>query len=327
MSNKQRVLDFIKHDRTLQGAKEIYNSLPNKSLSFNASLNRMRPTEANIKQVAYQLCKAVGLEERQMLALWGAKVVPAEKEEKERGIVITLDSAGGSTDRRSSEVSSWKPRLISFNAEAAAWKDIQGMASDVSEATERSAEGRSKIDLLAFLQEERNLALQEESKTVPLEIKKSIKLREQFPFLREKDCPAVLKLLVNNMITAYENYKKGRAKLFDSLTEAEEADLARDIVDNFIENKQAFAELEHYKKSGEILGEHPIFEEQKIIEDLDSLSAEELNKKDGALRKNISTNKKKAAETEDAEEKAKYESAVEFYSWQAKYVKSLLKKK
>lgn len=315
MSNKQKVLDYIKHDRSLTGARNIYNSLPNKSLSFLASINRLRATDSNIKQVAYQLCKAVGIPERQMLALWQNKVVPA-KAEKETKVVKLEPKEETLADK-----------ILAFDPEKAEWGDIQSLAADISDETEREAEGRKKVDLLAFIQAEKENVLSEIAKEIPVQVKQSIKIREQFPFLRKKDCPEVLKLLVNDLITAYETYKEGRTKLFDSMTQKEEAILAGDIVENFIENKQAFAELEHYAKTGQLLGEHPIFEERKIKEDLEKLSGEELSKKSNALRKNVSTNKKKAEEAEEAEKKAEYEEKVAFYQWQEEYVKELLKKK
>jgi len=318
MSHKNRVIDFIKHDRSLAGGKNLYNSLPNRSLSFLGSLNRMRDSEADRKLVAYHLCKAVGLEERQMLALWGTPVQSKPEEEKEPEKV---DEGTGDNNPVIGA------RVILFDPAKASWKDIQELAADVAEASDRSADGRKKADLLSFIQAEKELEIVKISKEVPIEVKRTIKLREQFPFLREKDCPDVLKLLINEMITAYENYKAGRTQLFSSLTAEEEALLSRDIVDNFIENKQAFAELEHYKNTGQILGAHPIFEAQKIKEELDALNAEGLNLKYNSLRKNISTNKRKSEETEDVEEKAKYDAAVEMYQWQAKYVKDLLKKK
>ena len=316
MSNQQKVIDFIKHDRTLTGARNLYNSLPNKSLSFLASINRMRSTDANIKMVCYQLCTAVGLQERQMLALYGNKVEPRREEKKEPKVIVI-----GGGDRSLAE------RLLQFKAESTEWRDIQILASDVSDDLEKEANGRNKPALLALIQEGREKVIIEKAASVPLEVRKSIKLRLQFPFLKEKDCPEILKVLVSDMITAYEKYRDGHAQLFESMTKEEEQNLARCVVDNFIENKQAFAELEHYRDSGQILGEHPIFEEQKIREDLEKLSGEELSKKANALRKNISTNRKRAEEAEDPEAKAKYEAVVKDYQWQEEYVKELLKRK
>ena len=314
MSHKQKVLDWIKHDRSLTGARNLYNSLPNKSLSFLASLNRIRSTEANVKQVGYQLCKAVGMNEHQLNALWQNKVVPVQESRKEEKEVMD-----------SGDEKPLAEKLLEFKAEDAEWQDIQKLASDVSDYVGREAKGRNKKALLAFIAEGRSRVI--EALEVPVQVRQAVKLREQFPFLREKDCPDVLKLLVNDLITAYENYKEGRKKLFDSMTQEEEALLAKEIVENFIENKQAFAELEHYAQSGQILGEHPIFEEQKIKAELEELSADELSKKSNALRKNISTNRKKAEEAEDPEAKAGYEEKVADYLWQEEYVKELLKKK
>ena len=315
---QKKVIDFLKYDRTLTGARNLYNSLPNKSLSFLASINRMRSTEANLKHVCYQLCKAVGLQERVMLALWGNKVQPLPKQEK---------APENDTKVNEPDPQTLEDRLLEFDAEKTEWKDIQALASDVSDKLEKEADGRTKKALLALIAEGREQVLSEKVSAVPVEVKRAIKLREQFPFLKEKECPEVLKVLVNDMITAYENYRDGHARLFEVMTQEEEASLAREIVDNFIENKEIFAELEHYKESGQLLGEHAIFEEQKIKAQHEELSGEELSKKSNALRKSISTNKKKAEKAEDPEAKAGYEAKVADYQWQEEYVKELLKKK
>ena len=315
--DQQKVIDFIKHDRSLTGARNLYNKLPNRNLSFLASINRLSPTPPNIRKVIYQLCKAVGLEERQMNSLLQSDVVSKEEKKTSEKPVIAIVGTGNPLTAR----------VMAFAAENAEWTDIQILAGDIREELGLKSDGRSKEDLLQLITDAREHVISEEAEKISIPVKKSIKLREQFPFLREKNCPDILKLLVNDLMNAYEKYKSGREKLWDSMTLEEEKILAREITDNFIENKQAFDELEYYKENGQLLGEHPVFEEMKIKEELEKLSAEELSKKAGALRKSISTNKKKAKETEDAEKKAEYQDKVTQYTWQEEFVKELLKTK
>ncbi|TQI72277.1 hypothetical protein JM79_3234 [Gramella sp. Hel_I_59] len=317
-SQQNEVVDFIKHDRTLSGARKIYNTLPNRSRSFHHQLNGMTSTPANLERAIYQLCRAAGIDQRKMNALLQSPVVKKE-ETPERGVVIL--GAG------SSGVVSLAARVMTFSADTAEWPDIQSLAADIAEAKDRKAEGRDKPSLIAFIQEERAQLIAEEAKEVPINVKKSIKLREQFPFIKKKDCPDVLKVLVNDLISAYDAYKEGREKLWASMSEEEEKILAQEIVDNFIENKQAYDELEHFHKNGTLLGEHPIFREAEIKAELEKLDGEELRKRYQALRTNVSRNESKAEKAEDVEKKAEYTEKAADYAWQRDYVSELLKSK
>ncbi|MUP44898.1 hypothetical protein E0K83_03950 [Gramella sp. BOM4] len=316
---QKEVVEFIREDRTLAGARKLYNTLPNRSRSFHHQLNSMASTPANIKQAVYQLCRAVGIDERKMNALLQSPV----KKTEEKSPVATIGVVG----HGDSGVVTLAARVMHFSAEAAEWPDIQSLAADIAEAKDKKAEGRNKEALVSFIQEEREALIAEQAKEVPINVKRSIKLREQFPFLSKKDCPDVLKLLVNDLITAYEAYKDGRDKLWNSMTEEEEKILAREIVDGFIENKQAYEELEHYQKNGTLLGEHPIFRETEIKAELDKMNGEELNKRYQALRTNVSRNESKAEKAEDPEKKKEYEEKAADYAWQRDYVQELLKAK
>ncbi len=317
--SKERVIHFLKHDRSLSGAKRLYSKLPNRSLAVQSSLTRMRDTTENLRSVCYQLCRSVGIKESQMKALLQSKVQPApetvvEKENK------TIPIGEG--------VSPLATRLLDFDPEKAEWPDVQSLASDLAEDQGEKPEGRTKEDLLAFIQAGKEQIIKEKiASEVPDLVKKSIKLRDQFPFLKKPDCPDILKVLVSDLMTAYDNYTEGRKQLFDKMSIEEEAVLAHDIVENFISNKQAFEELEHYQKTGQILGNHPIFEKIAFREEFEKKSAADLTKKSNALRKNISTNKTKAEKAENDDAKADYTAKVELYTWQEEIIKELLKNK
>jgi len=116
--------------------------------------------------------------------------------------------------------------------------------------------------------------------------KNTLKLREEFPFLGRKDCPPELAILVNRMLTAYDDYRNGREKLYDLNMYDKEAcyTAAREVLDAYILNRDCWEELNHYKQKGELLGNLPEFKARKLKEDYTKLSTIELYKK---IKKNI----------------------------------------
>jgi hypothetical protein len=68
-----------------------------------------------------------------------------------------------------------------------------------------------------------------------------------------------LKILVADMLTAYDNYKLAHASLFEVQTREEIENASRQTVEQYLENRLIWKELTHYKETGVILGRHPIF--------------------------------------------------------------------
>jgi hypothetical protein len=58
-------------------------------------------------------------------------------------------------------------------------------------------------------------------------------------------------------------------------------------VENYLENRKIWAELEHYKKTGAILGEHEIFERRRKEKELAQLSGRQVKIKIGNLKRQI----------------------------------------
>lgn len=110
--------------------------------------------------------------------------------------------------------------------------------------------------------------------------KKKIKLREEFPFLGKKDCPEEFAILVNKMLTAYDNYRSDRDKLFDidknNLEECYQG--AGGVLDAHILNREIWEELTNYKIHGTILGKLPIFKTRDIREKYTAMSTVSLGK-------------------------------------------------
>lgn len=126
---------------------------------------------------------------------------------------------------------------------------------------------------------------------VPEYVKKTIRLREELPFLKEKDCPKELKILVNDMLTAYDKYREAHKELFETASTEEIASVCGEILDNYIENREIWEELTYYKENGKVLGKHPVFALEEMFKGLKDLSAKDLAKRAKTLDSNIRRDK------------------------------------
>lgn len=70
------------------------------------------------------------------------------------------------------------------------------------------------------------------------------------------------------MLTAYDAYKLAHQSLFSASTIEQIHSLSRDTVENYLENRRIWDELNFYKEKGSVLGKHPIFEWVKRLDDI-----------------------------------------------------------
>lgn len=146
----------------------------------------------------------------------------------------------------------------------------------------------------------------------PEPVRKMIRFREKYPFLNSPDCPNVLKVLVADMFTSYDNYKSAHARLqvlADDETAAAVADCEK-VVTEYLKNREIWDELEYYRENGAILGKAAKFREMEAAEDYTKLSEIDLMKKlqsanvnESKHRKAVNTAKEKG-ETNDRAEAA-----------------------
>jgi hypothetical protein len=121
---------------------------------------------------------------------------------------------------------------------------------------------------------------------MPVLAKQGFKLREEFPFLKEKSCPDELKIMVADMLTAHDKFELDHEALFSAITPEETARLSCSVVENYIENRQIWDELIHYRENNKPLGQHPVWQREERLKELNALPQPELIK----LSKNIPTN-------------------------------------
>jgi len=128
-------------------------------------------------------------------------------------------------------------------------------------------------------------------------------LREEFPFLGQKDCPDELKVLVADMITSHKNYVEGHERLYYVVDKSNEEcyRAAEAVVENYLNNRMIWEELETYKKTGRVLGVHPAFERFSRRKEIEEMGAEQLMKEYRTLPRNIARAKKMIKDNKDSE--------------------------
>ena len=162
------------------------------------------------------------------------------------------------------------------------------------------------------------------SETVPLEVRRGIKIREQYPFLSEEDCPAELKVLVADKLTAYYKYVEAHKKLFDAATEEELSALCEDVVDNYIENRDIYEELEYYKNNSTVLGKHSIFLNKDILAAIRKKPVNKLVMMRGNLRSNISRTQTKLNNEPGSKKALDWKANLERWALELEEVEKML---
>lgn len=163
-------------------------------------------------------------------------------------------------------------------------------------------------------------------KVAPEEVKKQIKLREEFPFLSEENCPDEFHILTGKKFTSYYAWVEAHKHLLVNISDlntdnapiamsSQEIDaLAIASVENFEVNQQIWQELNHYKETGKVLGKHPIFIERKLKNKISKLTNAAAAKRLVLLENYIRRDRNKSKKAKTPEDKEKYANKV--VAWQ-----------
>lgn len=293
MATKDAVLDYLKHDRSMLTGRNLYNKFPNKSLAVQNYLSRLSNSEKNLKVLCYELCVVAGIPERQMTILLSKPVV-----KKQTTKVITIPTTPTKTP-------TLEEQLIAFTGEETE-ETIQALATFVGV--------KETEDVIAAIEKAKEILVTNKLENLDINTKESIKLRQQFPFLKNEDCPRELKLLVADLITAYEEFITKQPQLHNNATQEQLQQLVADVNGSYINRKEIFAELENYKNTGKLLGKHPLFKQLEEEETILKLDSTALSKKINNLTNYINRNTKKLNEATTDEDKAKYKAKVDNYT-------------
>jgi hypothetical protein len=157
-----------------------------------------------------------------------------------------------------------------------------------------------------------------------------LKFRDEYPFLKLESCPAELKILATDKITAYNSYQEKHALLAQiadgtvQVTEDEKAAIAAAAVAEYEKGEAIKAEFDYYRDTNQVLGKHPVFADLALKREIDSLSIEECHKEIKNAAPYISKKKKSIAKAKSEEEKAKLQAELKAREEKLKKVKEKL---
>lgn len=134
----------------------------------------------------------------------------------------------------------------------------------------------------------------------------SLKLRIEYPFLREESTPQELKALVTDKINAWYDFSDKHAELVESagIDGEKLAILCKEAIDKFQLNADIKKELDFYKEKGKVLGIVPQTKFLKIDQELEEMSEADLVKH----RLDAQKNKNKVKTPKNDNEKARFEN-------------------
>lgn len=127
---------------------------------------------------------------------------------------------------------------------------------------------------------------------IPETMKQAIRIREKYPFLKDPACPDELKIMVADMFSAYDVYREAYTKLDANNTQDENYNQAAAVVENYLNNRAMWEELDYYKENNTLLGKHPIFETLKLREEIKALTDIQLAGKLNNVKSSLTKSKK-----------------------------------
>ena len=154
-----------------------------------------------------------------------------------------------------------------------------------------------------------------------------LKLRDEYPFLREESTPQELKALVTDKINAWYDFAEKHAELvsliYDETNDPNFIDkigiIAKKAIEKFQLNADLKKELDFYKEKGKVLGIVPQTKFLKIDQELEEMSEADLVKH----RLDAQKNKNKVKTPKNDNEKARFEN----WSYREKKAAELLETK
>lgn len=201
------------------------------------------------------------------------------------------------------------------------WKDenkaLESFVEKVQKVTQKGTDV-SNIETIETV-----TPLVEEIKKADDAVKGGLKLRERFAFLGEADCPDKLKILVSDMLTAWDTFKEGHAALFavtdkdgktDAMDNAVIYELAKETIEAFQLNHAIWDELEYYNEHKEVLGNHPIFADDQLKEKVAAMSDVDLVNRQKNVRSYISKENKKLKSAKDEAAATKIKAKIQAYN-------------
>lgn len=221
---KEKIIAWLQGPRNFAAGAALYEQY-GANLMLKASFRRQGDTLLTRATLLEELRKLAGLTEQQLCTL-PRLAVASEKDNRQ-----SAEERAAEAEERAADAES-----RTDEAESRA-SDAEGRAAD---AEKRAAAGQNT--------------------PASDELKEMVSFRDRYPFLREPDCPDVLKVLTADLFAAYDRYRDAHAALVvlpdDAMVQQAER-LAAEAVENYLQDRSILDELVHYRDHGTLLGRHP----------------------------------------------------------------------
>lgn len=309
---KQNVIEFFQNlpaekSEQFNQAFELYRKSPNKNSGVERSLNVQGYSERTLENLLYDLQKMHGITDVEKVKVVESTMAVVHSTD---GDFITKYFADKSAFEMTEE------ELITYGIERqASNSDLQEIL-DLAVKNNYDAISSGLIKALAKIESDKLLATDPNQINVngaEVVTDAAIPLREEFPFLNDKECPNELKILVADKITAWKAYEENHAKVLQIesgelvVDEVEKAKIAKAAIVAFQENQAIYAELNAYKETGKVLGVHPIFKTLQMQREVDEMTPDQLVKYKGSSAKYFTDNKDNLAKAEKEKNAEKIE--------------------
>lgn len=272
---KEEILNWLQSPRVYLEGVRLYDQYGYNNI-LKRNLNRGQ-SEVMMDTLVYELGKLIGLNEQETAKL--PRKASTQKSQKKTAVTPIDDL-------------------------------LMQLAESLGVTVDEVFSNEAKLTELTEAQQQAVEKLAPAYALVPETIKKVIRIREKYPFLRSQDCPEEFKIMVADMFTAYDNYREAYTLLSDKNSKDENLELAQAVVENYLANRAMWEELDYYLANGEILGNLPIFELLKLRKEISALSDMDLMKKLNTTKPNLTKSKKAIETAKDAEEKTEAEKRM-----------------
>ena len=273
-------------------AFELYKETPEKSPAVEVKLNRIGFTDDGLANLLYDLQKVHGITDTEI----HTAVSPAELKVEEIKIasanVVKLQSV----------------KRPNKKAIAAAQAIVDDLKEELAILETPEVEEEEKVIQFVPAPKAENTIEEVAEKVLPntdvpdggtegnkfLAASELQPIREEFPFLNDKDCPDVMFIVVGKKVSAYRRHQELHAKLQEALdgtiqlSEEDQKQLASDTQEAFAENRALYDELNYFNEHKEILGKHPLFRELVAKREVETMTMEQLAKYLGSSAKFLS---------------------------------------
>lgn len=318
---QKQITQYFNTDRSWEAGVKLYHQLPNRMQSFCKSLTRMSGTPKDLEYLHYELWKHTNKPPRLLDRVLNASLKNIIDTDPTPVIPINaLDVPDNILKLTGSQANNQQPMDEATALHNELWKHTNTPPLLLNVILDKT----DGVDHTTLSTEAKQEIIKKEINQASHLEKASLKIRVQFPFLTREDCPNNYKILVGDLVTAYENYKATRLTLFANTTNEDWATLARDVVTKYELRKDIFAELEHFQKTGEVLGKHPLFVRESLKEELANQTAAYLGKRKDTLERNIRRNDK-LIQTQKGNKFEATTKRLEQQKWELGFVTELLK--